>query len=581
MDKLLANQPAVLTIAGSDSSGGAGIQADLKTFAAHGCYGTSAITALTAQNTKGVQHVFPSSPEFLTQQLSSILDDIDVKAMKTGMLFDEKVAQAAIHTLKTHYASASSLPPLVCDPVCVSTSGHTLLDPNAIDTIIRELFPLATLITPNKAEAELLLSREARKSSRQIETVEDMLLAAEDLLSFGSKAVLLKGGHLTASVDDVRRVARAHPEIEVVRDGLLMSDEENMEILRVNCGAGGDSSALSSCELVVDVLHESSGSTSARRTMILCRSRIESTSTHGTGCTLSAAIAARLASGSDLANAVRFATRYTHLGIETADSTIGHGHGPLNHFHSMQQLFVPRITPTNPYPLSSLFIRKTSRVWKAYVEHDFVKLLGKGTLPKENFVHFIRQDYLYLRYYARAYALLAAKSSSFSAIGLATQTILNVLNEINTHTAFCATFGVSEETLLTQTPESPATAAYGAYLIDVGLRGDTTMLLVALLSCLLGYGEVGLWLKKNARPTIATPGSDDRWVILEGNPYLQWIEDYSGERYQGAVRMGLATIEARAAADPPSKHRLEEWCAVWERCTELEKGFWDMAMNLS
>ncbi|KAF9064927.1 hypothetical protein BDP27DRAFT_1425325 [Rhodocollybia butyracea] len=264
----------------------------------------------------------------------------------------------------------------------------------------------------------------------------------------------------------------------------------------------------------------------------------------------------------------------------------------------MHQLLVPRITPTNPYPLSSLFIRKTSRVWKAYVEHDFVKLLGKGTIPKENFVHFIRQDYLYLRYYARAYALLAAKSSSFSAIGLATQTILNVLNEINTHTAFCATFGVSEETLLTQTAESPATAAYGAYLIDVGLRGDTTMLLVTLLSCLLGYGEVGLWFKKNVQPTIATPGSDDRWVILEGNPYLQWIEDYSGERYQGAVRMGLgslpsvlliqilspaitATIKARAAADPPSKHRLEEWCAVWERCTELEKGFWDMAMNLS
>ncbi|KAF9023385.1 hypothetical protein BDP27DRAFT_1548622, partial [Rhodocollybia butyracea] len=223
------------------------------------------------------------------------------------------------------------------------------------------------------------------------------------------------------------------------------------------------------------------------------------------------------------------------LSVLQHDSAIGHGHGPLNHFHSMQQLLVPRITPTNPYPLSSLFIRKTSRVWKAYIEHDFVKLLGKGTLPKEHFVHFIRQDYLYLRYYARAYGEIFFLLRYW--FGYANDT-----HEISTHTAFCATFSVSEKTLLTQTAESPVTAAYGAYLIDVGLRGDTTMLLVALLSCLLGYGEVGLWLKKNVR--------DDCWVILEGNPYLQWIEDYSGERYQGAVRMGLATIEARAAADP-------------------------------
>jgi len=289
-----------------------------------------------------------------------------------------------------------------------------------------------------------------------------------------------------------------------------------------------------------------------------------------------------LASGSDLKDAVRDAAQYVHLAIETADSAIGHGHGPLNHFHTMQQLLVPRITSTNPHPLTSVFIRKTSHIWKAYVQHEFIKLLGKGTLPKENFVHFIKQDFLYLKYYARAYGLVAAKSSSVFAIDSAAKTILSVLSEIKTHTKFCATYGITEE-LLMQTAESPATAAYGGYLIDVGLRGDVAMLLMAPLSCLLGYGEVGLWLKKNAKMQSSTPGTNDSdgWVVLEGNPYREWIEIYSGKEYQHAVKVGLEIIEALAAADPPSKRRFDEWCTVWKRCTEFERGFWDMAMNLS
>ncbi|KAJ3853794.1 Phosphomethylpyrimidine kinase-domain-containing protein [Lentinula lateritia] len=571
-------QPAILTIAGSDSSGGAGIQADLKTFAAHGCYGTSAITALTAQNTTGVQDVLPSPPEFLQKQVTSVLSDIDIKAVKTGMLFDGNNVRAAVSALKSHYSNSSNvagnIPPLVCDPVCVSTSGHTLLDPSAIDVIIEELFPIAMLVTPNKAEAELILSRRqsSAATSRSIESLEDMLLAAEDLLCLGSKAVLLKGGHLTISGEDVSRVASSYPNLEIVRDGIIPNGE-NMEILKVN-------SSLAGAQLVVDVLHEVLAN-GQKQTTILCRPRIESTNTHGTGCTLSAAIAAELALSSTLTNAVRRAVQYTYRGIATANSAIGHGHGPLNHFHSMREIVVPKITPTNPYPLTTLLIRKSARVWKAYVEHEFVKLLGKGTLPQKNFIHFIKQDYLYLKYYGRAYArvihyflLLAAKSNSFPAIDSATQVVLNVLQEVNTHETFCASFSITKDELA-RTPESPATAAYGGYLIDVALRGDATLLLMALLACLLGYGEVGLWLEKNAKP------GNGGWVILQGNPYLRWIEDYAGEKYQRAVALGLETIEARATMDPPSPSRFAEWYAVWERCTELEKGFWDMAMNLS
>ncbi|KAJ3768585.1 Ribokinase-like protein [Lentinula raphanica] len=603
--------PAILTIAGSDSGGGAGIQADLKTFAAHGCYGTSAITALTAQNTIGVQDVFPTPPEFLEKQITSILSDIDIKAIKTGMLFDAANTRAAISALKAHYSYSDSdsnsnpasnsnsdsnvaipIPPLVCDPVCVSTSGHTLLDPDAISVIVEELFPLAVLVTPNKAEAELILNlssspqrqshRDAPTLPRRIETLHDMILAAQDLLSLGSKAVLLKGGHLVVSSEDVHRISEKHPSLLIVRDGIL-PDGGNMEILQANTNSAGG-------QLVVDVLcqtGENDDSDDSRqkpgpRMTLFCRPRIDSTNTHGTGCTLSSAVAAGLALGADVSTAVRRAVRYTYLGIIAADPTIGHGHGPLNHFHSMSELVVPRPTPTTPYPLTTLLIHRAGDAWKAYVEHEFVRMLGKGTLPRENFVHFIRQDYLYLKYYARAYALLSAKSTTFPSISRATQTVLNVLQEINTHKSFCASFGVTEDEL-ERTTESAATAAYGGYLVDVGMRGDTTLLLIALLACLLGYGEVGLWLKKNVKKNEKSGDGANGWVIMDenDNPYVQWIEDYAGERYQAAVKAGLELIETRAASDPPSRARFEEWFAVWKRCTELEKGFWDMAMSLS
>ncbi|KAJ7778806.1 Phosphomethylpyrimidine kinase-domain-containing protein [Mycena maculata] len=537
----------ILSIAGSDSSGGAGIQADLKTFAALGHYGTSVVTALTAQNTIGVQGIHGVPPQFIEQQIHSVLNDLDVHAIKTGMLFDAENTRATIRALKDHYCGDRVMPPLVCDPVCVSTSGHTLLAPDAVQVLIQDLFPLTTLITPNKSESELLLSR-------AINSLEDMLSAASDLLRLGPRAVLLKGGHMTATLADLDSLARAHPEVRMLRDGLY---GDNMEILAINGPQPG--------ELVVDVLCEADGSMT-----VLARPRIDSSSTHGTGCTLSAALASALAGGSTLSDAVISATAYTHLGIETAPK-IGAGHGPLNHLHSVTQMGIPPRTPGNPYPFTRLLISGSAAIWKEYVEHGFVQQLGKGTLSQTSFVHFIKQDYHYLKYYARAYSLLAAKSASFARIDAATQTIGHILREITTHRAFCAEFGVSADEL-EATAESSATTAYGCYLMDVGIQGDATKLLMALLACLLGYGEVGLWLKSAAERA----GSG---VALAGNPYRRWIEDYSGAEYQAAVRAGLETIEAVAAADPPSPARLSEWRAVWERCTRLEKAFWDAALD--
>jgi hydroxymethylpyrimidine/phosphomethylpyrimidine kinase len=248
------------------------------------------------------------------------------------MLFDADNTRATVRALKSHYA-ARTMPPLVCDPVCVSTSGHTLLAAGALQ-VLTDLFPLTTLITPNKSEGELLLSR-------PIDSLEDMMKAASDLLARGPRAVLLKGGHMNATLADVDSLARAHPDVRVVREGLY---SDNMNILAIN-GPQPDT-------LVVDVLCEADGLTT-----VLARPRIDSSSTHGTGCTLSAAIASALAGGATgeclpvspynllmavrvVSEAVISATAYTHLGIETA-SKIGAGHGPLNHLHSVSKMGIP------------------------------------------------------------------------------------------------------------------------------------------------------------------------------------------------------------------------------------------------
>lgn len=259
----------VLTIAGSDSGGGAGIQADLKTFAALGCYGMSAITALTAQNTVGVQGIHPVPAEFLKAQIQSVVEDIGVDAVKIGMLHAPGIVEVVAWAID-HY----QLTNVVFDPVMVATSGDRLIANETVQVLIQELFPRVAVITPNLDEAALLLER-------SIPNADALDIAAQDLLGMGVKAVLLKGGHLA-----------------------------------------GDE--------VVDVLAQS-GKPPHR----LASPRIASHNVHGTGCTLSSAIAAHLAFGYPLAEAVALARRFILAAIaEGANVTTGHGHGPLNHGHA-------------------------------------------------------------------------------------------------------------------------------------------------------------------------------------------------------------------------------------------------------
>lgn len=265
--------PRVLSIAGSDSGGGAGIQADLKSISATGSYAATAITAVTVQNTMGVEAVHPIPLDVIAGQINAVLTDIGADAVKIGMLHSAEVVKTVKHCLEAH-----PVPYIVLDPVMVATSGHRLIEEDAVETLRNELIPMASIITPNIPEAELLLGR-------PIQGQDDLPQAARDLSLGGKVSVLMKAGHLT--------------------------DDE-----------------------LVDVFYN------AREDhLIYLKSRRSSTcNTHGTGCTLSSALASYLAQGLSLDAAVRAAKDYIASAIESGASyEIGHGHGPVDHFWKHHQ----------------------------------------------------------------------------------------------------------------------------------------------------------------------------------------------------------------------------------------------------
>ena len=259
----------VLSIAGSDSGGGAGIQADLKTFSALGCYGMTAITALTAQNTLGVRAIHGVPPDALRQQIDAVLEDIGAHAVKIGMLHAPDIVQTVAQAIDRH-----AFGNVVLDPVMVATSGAVLIDNPAIVLLVRELFPRAIVVTPNLDEASLLVGRPLTSEN-------DMEEAAQAMLAMGANAVLLKGGHLPG-------------------------------------------------DLVCDLLLTKKGAAHWMRA-----SRIVTRNTHGTGCTLSSAVAAHLAMGATLQEAVQAGRVYVRAALEAGSTArTGGGGGPLNHGYS-------------------------------------------------------------------------------------------------------------------------------------------------------------------------------------------------------------------------------------------------------
>jgi hydroxymethylpyrimidine/phosphomethylpyrimidine kinase len=260
---MMQSMPIALTIAGSDSGGGAGIQADLKTFHQFGVFGTSAVTALTAQNTTGVQAIHPVPPPHVRAQIDAVVSDLRPAAFKTGMLATAELAELVAVAIREY-----ELENYVMDPVMVATSGDRLLEADAEEALRDTLLPLSSVVTPNLDEAAIL-------TGRPVETLEDMSSAARYLVEAGASSALIKGGHLAGDAVD------------------LLWDGAQEHLWR--------------------------------------RPRVDTPHTHGTGCTLSAAIAAGLARGDSLYDAVDGATRFIGRAIETAPR-LGYGRGPVNHF---------------------------------------------------------------------------------------------------------------------------------------------------------------------------------------------------------------------------------------------------------
>ncbi|RMX91171.1 hypothetical protein D0867_15075 [Hortaea werneckii] len=353
----------ILVIAGSDSSGGAGLEADQKAIAAHRCYAMTATTALTAQNTQGVSGIHETPPDFVRKQIDACVADIGVDVVKTGMLASAETVNLVAESLQKYELGVS-----VVDPVMVATSGAQLLPEKAVKVLCDRLLPVTFLLTPNIPEANLIL-KEAGEAPVEVNDKEGLKRLAAAVQRLGPKHVLLKGGHLPLTAGGK----------------LAKSAEDKKFVANVLTGPDFDE--------VVELPYQESGNT------------------HGTGCTLASAIACRLAEGYRIDRAVRMACRYVEAGIKTSVD-LGRGSGPLNHFHSTQSL---------PFPpdgfIQYLLEREDVQpAWHDYTHHEFVQQMGDGTLPPETFKYYMIQDYLYLVQFARANALAGYKAKTLDDI---------------------------------------------------------------------------------------------------------------------------------------------------------------------
>ncbi|KAF1836920.1 heme oxygenase-like protein [Decorospora gaudefroyi] len=398
----------------------------------------------------------------------------------------------------------------------VSTTGSQLLPQSAVSTLINDILPLTTILTPNLPEAKLLL-QVAGVDVPDPQSVDDIVAIARHIHERGPKWVLLKGGHLPLT------------------RGRVVSSEESER------------------EIVLNVLVGDSG------VSLLESPYLKSRNTHGTGCSLASAIACNLASGMPMVKAVKTANLYVEAGIETAKD-LGQGSGPINHFHSMYTL---PFTPGNF--IKYLLDRDDVQVpWKEYTQHEFVRKMGEGSLPVEKFMYYLVQDYLFLVQFARANALSAYKSSNLQDIGRSVQQVVTLQEEIKLHIEFCKEYGLSEEDIVRE-EEDQATTAYTRYVLDIGMSQDYLALQIALLPCLIGYGIIAKRLY------------EDPNTVRVGSRYWKWIEQYVAEEYREAMMRGSDLIEKWAVG--LSRSRVEELAGIFVHATNMEKGFWDMGLR--
>lgn len=483
--------PRVLAIAGSDPSGGAGIQADLKSIAATGGYGMAAITALTAQNTRGVSAVHVPPAEFLAAQLAAVSDDIAVDAVKIGMLGDAQVI-AAVRTWLEKVRPGV----VVLDPVMVATSGDRLLQESA-EAALRDLLPLADLITPNLTELAMLLGEP------EAPTWPDALEQGKRLAAETGATVLVKGGHL---------------------------DGEDCPDALVNTGG-----ALSADVVVVD------------------GARVPTRNSHGTGCSLSSAMATAQARLGDWELSLRTVKPWLEEALRTSGQLeVGHGNGPVHHFH---HLVSAGDAPEGSF--ADLLHAEAAADLDAIYGLGFIRGLAEGTLPENEFAYYLAQDAIYLNGYSRVLArasALAPTEAEQLFWARSAQQCLEVESEL--HRSWLSTRSVLPDL-------GPVTKAYVDHLLAASASGSYAVLVAAVLPCFWLYAEVG----ETLHGEFLAAGAPD------GHPYAEWLRTYADEGFAEATRqaIGIADAAGRAASDAERSRML----TAFRQSSRYEVEFFD------
>lgn len=458
----------MLAIAGSDPSGGAGIQADLKSIAANGGYGMAAITALTAQNTRGVRAVHVPPADFLTAQLEAISDDISVDAVKIGMLGDSAVIAAVRGWLQKSRPAV-----VVLDPVMVATSGDRLLQ-EAAEAELRELLPLADLVTPNLAELAMLLN-EPLAGDWEAALAQGKRLAAQ-----AGTTVLVKGGHLDGG---------ACPDALVNTEGLLGQD-------------------------VVVVPGE----------------RITTRNSHGTGCSLSSAMATAQARLGDWEASLREVKPWLQGALREAEALeVGTGNGPVHHFHHL----APKGADAPAEGQFAAVLRQDAGPDLDDIYGlDFIRALADGTLTEQHFAYYLAQDAIYLNGYSRVLSRAAAIAPTEAEQlfwARAAQQCLEVESEL--HRTWLSTRKVDAGL-------GPVTKSYVDHLLASSVSGSYGVLVAAVLPCFWLYAEVGATLHGQFLAA-GSPAS---------HPYAGWLRTYADEEFAAATREAVRIADAAARA---------------------------------
>ena len=504
--------PRVLAIAGSDPSGGAGIQADLKSIAANGGYGMAAITALTAQNTQGVRAVHVPPAAFLTAQLEAISDDIGIDAVKIGMLGDAAVIDAVRSWLEKVRPAV-----VVLDPVMVATSGDRLLQASA-EAALQALLPLADLITPNLAELAILLKEPVAAEWAEA------LAQGKRLAAQTGTTVLVKGGHLQGGQPDA------------------------------DAGDGADAGC-------PDAL-VNTGGLLGQETVVVPGERIATRNSHGTGCSLSSAMATVQARVGDWEAALREVKPWL-LGAlrEASVLDVGTGNGPVHHFHHVQRLTTGQHGRTGLGPAEGEFAAALRAGATADLDAiyglEFIRGLAEGTLPEHEFAYYLAQDAIYLNGYSRVLARAAAIAPTEAEQlfwARSAQTCLEVESEL--HRSWLSTRPTAP--IL-----GPVTKSYVDHLLAASVAGSYGVLVAAALPCFWLYAEVGATLHRE----FLAGGAP------EAHPYADWLRTYADEDFAAATRQAIAYTDA--AARRASESEREAMALAFRQSSRYEVDFFD------